>query len=147
MTEKVINVSAVTERRENMSAIIYDARRIKAFEYLQELGEITGKTQEFIDELWKMILPHGDLMEEYMYYLDHQTFLNKINIEGYGMTDLYMWLIRRFNLMIDYGKNEKDCNKEALVLDTFWHMAKMKEHPEDYVKQLEDGFGLGMDQL
>lgn len=130
-----------------MSTIIYDARRVKAYEYIRELGEITGKPVEFTDALWKELLQHGDLMEEYMYYLDHHTFLDKIKIEGYGMTDLYMWLIRRFNLMIDYGKNEEDCNKEALVLDTFWHMAKMKEHPKEYVKQLEDGFGLGMDQL
>lgn len=130
-----------------MSAIIYDARRIKAYEYIQQLGRLTGKSEKYIEALWKEILQHGDLMKEYMYYLEYHTFLDEIKVEGYGVTDLYMWLIRRFNLQIDYGKNEADCNKEALVLDTFWHMAKMKEHPEEYVKQLEDGFGLGMDQL
>ena len=130
-----------------MGGIIYDARRIKAYEYLQELGKLTGKSQDFIDELWRMILQNGDLMEEYMYYIDHHTFLDEIKIEGYGLSDIYMWLIRRFNLMIDYGKNEADCNKEALVLDTFWHMGQMKVHPVEYRKRLEDGFDQGMDQL
>lgn len=130
-----------------MGGIIYDARRIKAYEYLQELGKLTGKSQDFIDELWRMILQNGDLMEEYMYYIDHHTFLDEIKIEGYGMSDIYMWLIRRFNLMIDYGKNEADCNKEALVLDTFWHMGQMKVYPVEYRKRLEDGFDQGMDQL
>ncbi|MGN0438589.1 MAG: hypothetical protein ACI4F4_08715 [Lachnospiraceae bacterium] len=130
-----------------MGGIIYDARRIKAYEYLQELGKMTGKSQDFIDELWMVILQNGDLMEEYMYYIDHHTFLDEIKIEGYGLSDLYMWLIRRFNLMIDYGKNEANCNKEALVLDTFWHMGQMKVHPAEYRKRLEDGFDQGMDQL
>lgn len=130
-----------------MSAIIYDARRVKAFEYLQELGEMTGKTQEYIDSLWKTIIQHGDLMEEYTYYLDHHTFLDKLQIEGYGMTDLYMWLLRQDNLKMDYGKNGKACDKEALVLDTFWHMGQMKKDAAPYIRQLESGFGMGMDQL
>ncbi len=130
-----------------MSAIIYDARRIKAFESMQELGRRTGMSREYIDELWKDIITHGDLMKEFVYYLDYHTFLDEIRVEGYGMTDLYMWLLRQYSIRRDYGKNGGECNKEALVLDTFWHMVRMKEQPATYVKLLEDGFGQGMDQL
>lgn len=130
-----------------MSGIIYDARRVKAYNCIQELGNLTGKPQAYIDELWKSMVIHGDLMKEFVYYLDNHTFLDDIKVEGYGLTDLYMWLIRQYNVKVDYGKNGEGCDKEALVLDTFWHMVKMKEQPDTYVKLLEDGFGLGMDQL
>ncbi len=130
-----------------MGGIIYDARRIKAYEYMQGLGAMTGKPQDFIDSLWKEIVMDGDLMKEFAYYLDHHTFLNEFKVNGYGLLDLYMWLMRRYNFLHDYGRNDGNCDKEALVLDTFWHMVKMKDNPEEYEKQLEDGFGLGMDQM
>lgn len=130
-----------------MGTIIYDARRMKAYESMQAMGRATGKTQEYIDALWKAIVVDGDLIKEYIYYLDYHTFLDGIHIEGYGLTDLYMWLLRQYSITQDYGKNEETCNKEALVLDAFWHMIKMREHPGEYVRRLENGFGLGMDQM
>lgn len=130
-----------------MGAIIYDARRIKAYEFMQELGKVAEKSQEFIDELWKSILAEGDLLKEYMYYLDNHTFLDEIKVNGYGMTDLYMWLLRQNNLKNDYGKNNESCNKETLVFDTFWHMDRMIKDPQTYITKLEDDFGIGMDQM
>ena len=67
-----------------MGGIIYDARRIKAYEYMQGLGAMTGKPQDFIDSLWKEIVMDGDLMKEFAYYLDHHTFLNEFKVNGYG---------------------------------------------------------------
>lgn len=130
-----------------MGTIIYDARRIKAYEGMQELGKISGKSQTYIDELWKNIVTNGDLMKEYIYYLEHHTFLDELHVEGYGLTDIYMWLIHRYNIMQDYGKNGEDCNKEAVVLDAFCYMIKLREDPLKYVKLLENGFGQGMDQI
>lgn len=128
-----------------MNTIIYDARRIKAYEKLQELGTYTGKAGSFIEELWKALLSDGDLMKEFIYYLDHHTLLDEMKCQGYGLTDLYVWLLERYNLMQDYGKNGSECNKEALVLDTFWAMAEMKKDPETYIRRLNEG--LGMDWL
>lgn len=128
-----------------MNTIIYDARRIKAYEKLQELGTYTGKDSSFIEELWKALLSDGDLMKEFIYYLDHHMLLDEMKCRGYGLTDLYVWLLERYNLMQDYGKNGSECNKEAMVLDTFWAMVEMKKDPETYIRRLNDG--LGMDWL
>lgn len=128
-----------------MNTIIYDARRIKAYERMQELGEYTGKDKEFIEKLWKALILDGDLMREFVYYLDNHTLSDELKCRGYGLTDLYVWLLERHNLMQDYGKNGAACNKEALVLDTFWMMVEMQKDPDTYVKRLNGG--LGMDRM
>lgn len=128
-----------------MNTIIYDARRIKAYERILELGAYAGKEEEFVEELWKASVADGELMSEFIYYLDHHSLLDKMQCRGYGLTDLYVWLIERYNLMQDYGKNTVSCNKEAMVLDTFWMMAEMKKDPDTYIRRLNGG--LGMDRM
>lgn len=125
-----------------MSAILYDARRIKAYERMQELGASTGKTQEYIDELWRELISDGGLMKEFTYYLDNHMLLDELKCEGYGLTDLYVWLLQRYNLIQDYGKNNEDCNKDALVLDAFSMMAAMKRNPAEYIRRLNGGLGM-----
>lgn len=125
-----------------MNTIIYDARRIKALERLQELGAYAGKDSDFVENLWKALVSDGEFMKEFIYYLDNHTLLDEMKCEGYGMTDLYVWMLERYNLMQDYGKNGSDCDKEALVLDTFATMAEMKKNPELYLKRLSGGFGM-----
>jgi hypothetical protein len=130
-----------------MGAIIYDARRVKALQRLQNMGEGVGKSPEEIQQLWLHLVEDGALMKEFTYYLDNQALLDEVRCEGYGLTDLYMWLMARYNLRQDYGKNDASCDKERLVLDAFDMMAAMKKNPAPYVKMLGDSFGLGMDQL
>lgn len=128
-----------------MNTIIYDARRIKAYEKIKELGVCAGKDERFIEQLWRELVSDGALMKEFTYYLDHHGLLDEMKCEGYALTDLYVWLLQRYNLMQDYGKNNADCNKEALVLDTFVMMAEMKKNPQEYIKRLNND--LGMDKL
>lgn len=130
-----------------MNTIIYDARRIKAYERMQELAQFTGRDAAFIEELWRELVLDGNLMKEFVYYLDHHTLLDEMKCEGYGLTDLYFWLLQRDNLMQDYGKNNADCNKEGLVLDAFWMMTEMKKDPQKYVKILNNEMGMGMDWM
>ncbi len=130
------------KRGAGMNTIIYDARRVKALGRLQELAAYTGREEAFVESLWKELVADGDFMKEFVYYLDNHTFLDELKCEGYGLTDLYVWMLERYNLMQDYGKNGPDCDKEGLVLDTFHLMAEMRKNPEAYIKWLEGGFGM-----
>ena len=122
--------------------IILDARRMKAYEYLGELGKFAGKDEDFLDELWGEFLMNEELMFAFMHYLDEHSLSDNIKCEGYGLTDLYFYNMRRFEMKQDIGKNYADCDKEALVLDTFLLMARMIKAPEDYVRRLESGPGM-----
>lgn len=125
-----------------MNGIIYDARRIKAYEGMQALARYAGKSEEFVANLWESLLSDKDMMKEWMYYLDHHILLDEVVCEGYSLTDLYVWQMKRYNLVQDTGKNTIDCNKEAMVLDAFATMFCMKKDPALYKERLEKGQGM-----
>ena len=115
--------------------IIYDARRIKAYEYLGTLCEYCGKDDEFKEGLWEELILDVELMGEFMYYLDNHSILDSMRFKGYSLTDLYFFNMRRAEVRQDIGKNYADCDKEAMVLDTFRLMAAFKKDPEKYLKK------------
>lgn len=132
-------------RKNGFSGIVYDARRIRAYEGLQALGEYAGKEASWLDVLWTGIVTDEALLKEFMYYLDHHGFLDELKCEGYALTDLYVWQMDRYNLVREIGKNTECCNKEAMVLNAFYTMYLMQKDPAVYVKRLTSGEG--MDQL
>ena len=128
-----------------MNGILYDARRIKAYEGFQALGKYAGKDTGWLEDLWTELVLDEDLIMEFMYYLDHHTLLDRVKCRGYGLTDLYVWQMDRYNLIRDIGKNTEACNKEAMVLNAFRTMLDMQKDPEGYLKRLTAG--TGMDQI
>lgn len=128
-----------------MSGIVYDGRRIRAYEGLLALGEYAGKDTKWLNSLWEGLVPDHDLMKEFMYYLDHHTFCDAYKCRGYGLTDLYVWQMDRYNLIREIGKNTESCNKEAMVLNAFHTMIEMKKDPDTYIRRLTAG--QGMDRL
>lgn len=128
-----------------MSGIVYDARSVLAYESMLELGRFAQKSEEFIAGLWEEVVLDEALLKEFVYYVDHHTFLDEAVCRGYTMTDLYVWQMDRYNLIRDIGKNTAACNKEALVLNTFRSMLDMKKNPDAFVEKLTRG--TGMDQI
>lgn len=125
-----------------MSGIIYDTRRLKLFEDIYALGEYAGRPVEWIDELWGLLLENNELMEEFMFYIDNHTVRDKLTCCGYGLADMYVFQMSRYNLIRDIGKNTESCNKESMVLGAFYDMAKMIKDPERYLKKLNEGPGM-----
>ena len=127
-----------------MAGILYDARRVKAYERLLALGEIAGETKQWCDILWEELIFDSALLEEMVFYLEHHYLMDKVHCEGYGLTDLYIWQMNRYNIIGDSGKNTAACNKDRMVLHAFRDMIDMKKEPAVYVKKMT--MGRGMDQ-
>lgn len=125
-----------------MSGILYDARKIKAYEALMELCGLAGETQQWGNALWEELLCDKELMEEMVYYLEHHCFSGKVSCEGYTLIDLFVWEMDIYNLIADSGKNTASCNKETMVLRAFRTMTEMKKDPVHYRKRLSEGFGM-----
>ena len=123
---------------------MYDARRIKAYERLLVLGETAGETRQWCEALWEELVFDSELTDELVFYLEHHSLRDKVHCEGYGLTDLYIWQMNRYNLIRDSGKNTAACNKDRMVLHAFRDMIDMKKEPAAYVKKLT--MGKGMDQ-
>ena len=127
-----------------MAGILYDARRIKAYERLLALGETVGETKQWCEALWEELVFDSALTDELVFYLEHHSLMDKVHCEGYGLTDLYIWQMNRYNLIRDSGKNTAACNKDRMVLEAFRDMIDMKKERAAYVKKLT--MGKGMDQ-
>ena len=122
--------------------IIFDARRMMAYERLKELGALSGKDEDYLEELWTEFIDDAELLGAFAYYLDNHSLYDGIECAGYGLTDLYFYNMRSYEMGQDVGKNYADCDKEALVLDSFLFMAKMKKEPEKYVRLLNSVPGM-----
>ena len=121
--------------------ILYDARKLKAMEFLYKLCEYALKEQSFADELWTRLINEDALYDEFVYYADNHTFLDRLKIRGYGMSDIYVWQMDKYNLVRELGKNPEACNKESLVLNAFMEFSNMIKDPDEYVKRIESGKG------
>lgn len=125
-----------------MSGILYDARKIKAYEGLQDLCLFAGLDTQWCNRLWMELLSDSGLLEELLYYLDHHSLLGTYKCEGYSLIDLFIWQMDLYNLIMDSGKNTEGCNKETMVLKAFMSMTEMKKDPAYYIKRLSGGFGM-----
>jgi len=127
-----------------MAGILYDARRVKAYEGLMALGELACESRQWCDVLLEELVFDSGLTEELVFYLEHHYLMDNVRFDGYGLTDLYIWQMNRYNLIRESGKNTAACNKERMVLHAFRDMIDMKKEPATYVKRLT--MGRGMDQ-
>ncbi len=119
-----------------MSGIILDGRYILAREALDRLGAYAGMETAWLDKLWAELVAVPELFQEFIYYVDHHGFADKMDCCGYRLTDLYVFRMSKYNLIHDIGKNTESCNKESLVLETFYTMACMLKNPDKYIAKL-----------
>lgn len=125
-----------------MAQIILGTEKLRAYRGLSMLCEYAGRSGEWCNELWLAILTDYELYEEFLYYLEHHCFADRMKIAGYSLTDLYVWQMGQDNLFRDTGKNTADCNKEKMVLQAFWTMAQMRKEPSRYERKLTEGPGM-----
>lgn len=128
-----------------MSApILFDQRKLKAYDGLVRICEFAGRTQEWQQAMWCEFLTQKRLYDAFVYYLENHGLPDFPKCGEYSLTDCYVWQIEQDNLRMDRGKNTADCNKEDMVLQSFMMMAKMLRDPETYAGKLSDW--KGMDQ-
>ncbi len=121
--------------------ILYDARKIKALEFLQEICEYAGLSGDWCDELWGMMLDKPDLYDEFVYYAENHTFKDSLKVSGYALSDIYVWMMDKYNLIREIGKNPTTCNKETMVMNAFMTLGKMIDDPDTFIKRIESGRG------
>ncbi|MCI8373027.1 MAG: hypothetical protein HFI75_11665 [Lachnospiraceae bacterium] len=122
-------------------SIIYDASKLKVFELLGQLCEYTNKTANWKETFWSGLLQDPHVYEEFLYYLEHHNLAGNYTIAGYSIIDLFVWQLDCYNLSADQGKIDARCNKEELILNAFYHMLKMRDHEEEYIKKFQNGLG------
>ena len=131
-------------RGDREMSIVFDTTKFKIREYLDEICKYAGLSVEWTDEMWLELISDEELYNEFIYYLENHTFLDKMKVAGYGLSDIYVWQMDKYNLIREIGKNPTGCNKETMVMNAFKVMPMMKREPEKYVKLIESGRGNDM---
>lgn len=122
-------------------SIIISTKKIKICEYFYNLTDYCGYDREWADELFGEIMGNDELYKEFVYYLENHTFLDELKVEGYSLSDLYVFSMSKYNLIREIGKNPVECNKERMVMNSFDMMSKMIKEPFTYVARIEEGKG------
>lgn len=124
-----------------MAGILYDARRIKAYEKYNYIGQLVGLDVQFCENLWSELICDTELFDEMIYYLENHSLLGNAKCREYSMIDMYVWQMDRYNIIGDSGKNTEICNKDRMVLLAFNDMVQMKKNPDEYIKKMTSGRG------
>ncbi len=124
-----------------MSNIIYDATRIKICQGLYDICDYAEFEKEWTDKLWKDMVTNREIYEEFVYYIEHHTFMDKVKVKNYSLSDLYVFQMDKYNLVREIGKNPRTCNKERMAMKAFRALLDMQEDPDGYIRRLEEGRG------
>ena len=122
--------------------IIIATSKLRVCQGFYDLCDYAGLPKDFGDELWTELILDEAIYNEFVFYLENHTFLDKLKIKGYALSDLYVWQMDKYNLIRELGKNPVTCNKETLVLNAFRTLVDMKKNPDVYVKRIESGRGM-----
>lgn len=122
--------------------VIYDGRKIAAYNIAADFCKYKGWDETFLTELWEGLLLNPVLYDEFVYYLQMGELTGNFVCEGYSMYDLYFYHVGYYNMTHDIGKNTRDCDKDEIIFLAFHTMGRLQKDPETYKKKLSESLGM-----
>ncbi len=122
--------------------IIFDKRKLAAYQIATEYCSKKNLPPEFLQELWDGILIDTALYEEFIYFLEKDELSGHASCEGFTMFDLYFHHLREYNMQHDIGKNGTQCDKDLICFYAFHTMSMLHKEPEAYKKMLRRSLGM-----
>ena len=113
----------------------------QAYQWACALCRYAGEDEAFLKDFWDRLRRSENIYGEFLYYLQHQTFLDRYKIEGYGVVDIMIWQMDHFKAQMDRGKSDMKNNADKMLLMAFDTFLKMEQEPEKYVKRIQDETG------
>ena len=119
-----------------------DETQVKAFTWAMNLAKMSEMTNEFLADFWNKLVFYGDVYEEFAYYMNHNEFLCKAQIEGYTLADIMVYQMDHFKAALDKPGMEKyKCNGDFMLLMAFDTFLKMKDDPEKIIYDMKHDTG------
>ena len=113
----------------------------KAYAWAEALCKYAGADQAFLQDFWKRLTADHEIYEEFGYNREHQDFLCKVKIEGYGLVDLMIFQIDHFRAVMDQDVAEMRLNKDKMLLMAFNSLLQMRKNPEPFVRMRQGQTG------
>ena len=126
----------------NNNSIIFDRRKLAAYDIVTDFCKKMHWDDQFLAELWEGLIYNPLLFDEFVYYNQKNELTGNFTCEGYSMLDLYFYHLRQYNVSHDIGKNPENCSKDELVFRAFHTMRMLQVKPEVYKKMLSEVPGM-----
>lgn len=113
----------------------------RAYRWAQELCRYAGEDEAFFKDFWKRLRQSENIYKEFIYYLEHQTFLCEYKVQGYGVVDIMVWQMDHFKSQLDRGRDDMKNNGDKMLLMAFDTLLKMEREPARYVELMQTETG------
>lgn len=118
-----------------------DGERERAYEWAKALCHYAGENKSFLENFFAMLTASAGVFEEFVFYLDHQNFLGKYKVAGYGLIDIMVWQMDHFKAQLDRDRRDMKENGDRMLLMAFHTMLLMEREPEYYVNLMQTETG------
>lgn len=118
-----------------------DGERERAYEWAKALCHYAGENESFLENFFAMLTASAGVFEEFVFYLDHQNFLGKYKVAGYGLIDIMVWQMDHFKAQLDRDRRDMKENGDRMLLMAFHTMLLMEREPEYYVNIMQTETG------
>ncbi len=115
--------------------------RTRAYRWAEALCRYAGADEAFLQDFWERLTADTEIYEEFVYYLDHQDFLCKVKIAGYGLVDLMVFQIDHFRAVMDQDVEDMRLNKDKMLLLAFNSLLLMRKDPVPFVRMMQNETG------
>lgn len=113
----------------------------RAYAWAKALCEYAGADQDFLEDFWRRLTADEEIYEEFVYYLEHQDFLCRVKIEGYGLVDLMIFQIDHFRAVMDQDVADMRLNKDKMLLMAFNSLLRMRKDPAPFLQAMQNQTG------
>lgn len=118
-----------------------DEEKRRAYEWAKALCHYAGENESFLEKFFAMLTASEGVFEEFVFYLDHQNFLGKYKVAGYGLIDIMVWQMDHFKAQLDRDRRDMKENGDRMLLMAFHTMLLMEREPEYYVNLMQTETG------
>ena len=118
-----------------------DQTEEKAYQWAKALCYYAGENEEFLSDFWARLTQSQGVYQEFVYYLEHQTFRCGYKVAGYGVVDIMVWQMDHFKAEMDRGRDDMKNNGDKMLLMAFDTMLKMEIDSEYYVNLMQTETG------
>ena len=117
-------------------------------EYTEEMFRRAGenadsKAGERASEFVEKLSAYPGILEEYIYFLEHGSYLGKFCVSHATVIDVMVWQMDHFKAMLDRDRTAYKKNPYKMVLEAFRTMAEYADRPEDVAALM--GYETGTD--
>ncbi len=124
-------------------AVYYDGSKVEAYHKVMNYCLYTCRDEDWADEFWRQMLECPEVYREVLYYLEHHEFLDECEIEGFTVIDIFIWYMKKYNLLKNKGRGDLECDKEIMSILAFYALMRLKRDPEFKRELMKE---LGMDK-